>query len=58
MSKLVVTESVSVDGVMQAPGGPSEDTDDGFAYGGWVAPHFDEQQGVAPTRSSPPTGRG
>jgi len=45
MSKLVVTESVSVDGVMQAPGGPSEDTDDGFAYGGWVAPHFDDEMG-------------
>ena len=45
MSKLVVTESVSVDGVMQAPGGPSEDTDDGFAHGGWVAPHFDDEMG-------------
>ena len=45
MSKLVVNESVSLDGVMQAPGGPNEDTDGGFAYGGWVAPHFDDEMG-------------
>ena len=38
MGRLIVTEFVSLDGVAQAPGGPEEDPDDGFAYGGWQAP--------------------
>ncbi|PZG23106.1 dihydrofolate reductase family protein [Nonomuraea aridisoli] len=41
-SRLVVAAFVSLDGVMQAPGGPSEDDDNGFPYGGWLAPHVDE----------------
>lgn len=38
MGKLIVTEFMTLDGVAQAPGGPDEDKDSGFAYGGWQAP--------------------
>jgi dihydrofolate reductase len=42
MRKLVVVESVSLDGVMQAPGGPDEDPRDGFDRGGWARPYADD----------------
>lgn len=42
MRKLVVLSFISLDGVMQAPGGPEEDPTGGFNYGGWVAPYFDD----------------
>ena len=42
MRKLVVPAFVSLDGVMQAPGGPAEDPTAGFAFGGWTAPYFDD----------------
>jgi len=42
MRKLIVAAMVSLDGVMQAPGGPEEDTSDDFAYGGWVWPYYDD----------------
>ena len=43
MRKLVVTTMLSLDGVMQAPGGPDEDPSDGFAFGGWTAPFVDDE---------------
>ena len=41
MRKVIVLEHISLDGVIQAPGGPDEDTSEGFAYGGWIAPYSD-----------------
>lgn len=45
MRKIIVLTFISLDGVMQAPGGPEEDPSGNFKYGGWVAPYFDEFSG-------------
>jgi len=45
MRKIIVLEHLSLDGVIQAPGGPDEDTSGGFAHGGWVGPYSDESLG-------------
>src|ERR1700712_447636 len=42
MRKIVVLSMITLDGVMQAPGGPKEDTSGGFKYGGWTASYGDE----------------
>lgn len=47
MRKLIVLEHISLDGVIQAPGGPGEDPSNGFAYGGWSAPFDDDVIGAA-----------
>jgi len=45
MRKIIVISMITLDGVMQAPGGPGEDRSGGFKYGGWVAPYGDEVGG-------------
>lgn len=47
MRRVSVQEFVSLDGVMQAPGGPDEDPSSSFRYGGWTAPYFAEADAAA-----------
>ncbi|MBD1387413.1 dihydrofolate reductase family protein [Mucilaginibacter rigui] len=47
MRKIIVLSFITLDGVMQAPGGPEEDPSGGFKYGGWTAPYGDEASGKA-----------
>ena len=42
MRKIIVLEFITLDGVIQAPGGPKEDVSGGFKYGGWTAPYSDD----------------
>ena len=50
MRKLIVLSFISLDGVMQAPGGPEEDPTGGFGFGGWVFPYFDDFLGTVMDR--------
>ena len=54
MRKIIVLSMITLDGVMQAPGGPEEDTSGGFKYGGWVAPYGDEVSGKVMERLMKP----
>ncbi|GAB4293944.1 MAG: dihydrofolate reductase family protein [Ignavibacteriaceae bacterium] len=47
MRKIIVQEFITLDGVMQAPGGPEEDTSSDFKFGGWTAPYFNEADEAA-----------
>lgn len=47
MRKIIVLEHISLDGVIQAPGGPEEDTSGGFTHGGWIAGYSDDSLGSA-----------
>ena len=49
MRKIIILEFITLDGVMQAPGGPEEDPSGGFEYGGWTAPYFDDFLGKVMT---------
>ncbi len=42
MRKIIVSSFITLDGVMQAPGGPEEDASGSFKYAGWSAPYYDE----------------
>ena len=47
MRKIIVHEFVTLDGIMQAPGGAEEDTDGGFTHGGWTVPFWHDDIGLA-----------
>ncbi len=56
MRKLVVIEFLSLDGVMQAPGSPDEDTEGGFQHGGWQTAYSDEELGASAAKGMAGTG--
>jgi dihydrofolate reductase len=56
MRKVIINEQLSLDGVMQGPGGPDEDTSGGFPHGGWAMEYFDESMGKASALGMDSTG--
>jgi dihydrofolate reductase len=52
--KIIVLSFISLDGVMQAPGGPKEDTSGGFQFGGWTVPYFDDAAGEVMAKQMKP----
>jgi hypothetical protein len=50
MPKIIVNAFLTLDGVMQAPGGPDEDPEGGFLHGGWQGPYSDPRHGAASDR--------
>lgn len=54
MGKIIVISDITLDGVVQAPGAPEEDTSDGFKYGGWIAPYLDEASNRAMEKQMKP----
>lgn len=55
MRKIIVLSFITLDGVMQAPGGPEEDPSSDFNYGGWSAPYSDEDSGKLMQKQMAPT---
>jgi dihydrofolate reductase len=56
MSRIVIFESLTLDGVYQSPAAPDEDPRDGFAHGGWAVPYANEETGRAAAASSATSG--
>ena len=57
MRRIIVLEHISIDGVIQAPGGPDEDTSGGFAYGGWISLLFRRDPWIAAEKADEPAVR-